>query len=85
MSVGGCERGVTSDLAQGADETALPLPSNLRSCDLQGRLPAGGNPWSGKEVQLCLWSLIFEERLSSFSSLWVVMIKLISALLEPEV
>lgn len=68
-----------------ADEMAIPLQSNLRSYDLQSRLPAGGEPWSGSGAQLCLWSLISEEQLSSFSSLWVVMIRLIFVLLEPKV
>lgn len=79
-----CEKALETTLHR-ADEMVFLLQSNLRSYDLQGRLPAGGKPWSGSGVQLCLWSLISEEQLSSFSSLWVVTIRLIFVLLEPEV
>lgn len=77
--------GGRGDLAHIADERMGLFPSNLRSCDLQGGPPAGGSPWSGSEVRLCLWSLMLEAQLSSSSSLWVVLIKLIFALLEPKV
>lgn len=85
MRMGGCDGAGGGLLAHTADEMTLPLPSSLRACDVQGWPPAGGNPLSGGEVRLCLWSPILEERLLSPSSLWVVKIKLLFALLEPEV
>lgn len=56
------------------------LPSDLRSCDLQGWLPAGGAPGATQPVVPNLG-----ERLSSSSSLWVVVMKLSFTISKPEV